>query len=143
MVSEQVAPGKPKVGVRERTAVTERAERSGGLRLEDASFGTLVGLLEIDSRGVHSPQDVLESSSHELAFECREMAGRRLEIRVAADLHGSFETLFQLPAPLRQLRLDGQMIGSVRQQDRVAAGALERRAEPVDDPLDPIARLLH
>src|SRR5438105_2357945 len=107
MVPEQIAPGNLEVGVRERTAVAQRAKCGRGLGVEQASLGPLVGLLEVDARRVDAAQDVLKSPSHELALECGKTVRRWLEIREAANLHGSAETQLQLPAPLGQLRLHG------------------------------------
>ena len=119
MVAKQVPPGQPDVLVREARAVPERSQGCDGLRPEQAALGALVRLLQVHARGVDPAEDVLQPAPDELALVRGQCLGLRLEVREPPDPKDGPE----FAADLRQLRLDGKVVGAVREHDRVLAGA--------------------
>ena len=72
MVAEEVAPREPQVGGGERRLAAQRPQRGSRLDRQQSPLGALVGLLEVDPRGVDAAQDVLEPAADELPFVLRE-----------------------------------------------------------------------
>ncbi len=135
LVPEQVPPREPEVCAGERLVLAQRPQGRHGLDREESPLGSLVRLLEVDPRGVDAAQDVLQPAAHELALVHRQGVQRRGVLVVAADPELRAERGCEPVEQLRQLRLDREVVGAVREQDRVLPRVLQELAEALDDPL--------